>query len=61
MFRILAIHRNGPMDVTDFILMGIKFRLIARSLDAWGYIPWSNWSPSHRLYVQCPWLTLFVK
>jgi hypothetical protein len=61
MFKLLLIKRYSSMDWIDFILFGFKFRLVARPLVLWKYFAWSNWSPSHRLFFQCPWFTLFIK
>jgi hypothetical protein len=61
MFEIISIARIGAEDITDFVLFGKIYRLIARPIKGCKYLHWSRKHPSFSFFVQTHWLTLFSK
>jgi hypothetical protein len=55
-FKIIKMLRSPKNDITDFIFLGQKYRLIARPIVYWRCFPWFR---GKRFLYQCPWLTFF--
>lgn len=61
MLKIIAIARLYDEDVTDFYLLGIKFRLIARPIKLWHYFDFIYlWGKNAKggVFFQAPWVTI---
>lgn len=61
MLKIIAIARLYDEDVTDFYLLGIKFRLIARPIKLWRYFDFIYlWGKNAKggAFFQAPWVTI---
>lgn len=58
-FKIIKMLRSPENDMTDFIFLGQKYRLIARPIKYWKYFPWSRRFHGRKVFYQCPWLTFF--
>jgi hypothetical protein len=55
-FKIIKMLRSPKYDMTNFIFLGQKYRLIARPIKYWKYFPWFR---GKRFFYRCPWLTFF--
>lgn len=61
MLKIIDIVRLYDEDVTDFYLLGIKFRLIARPIRLWHYFDFiCLWGKNAKggVFLQAPWVTV---
>jgi hypothetical protein len=55
-FKIIRMLRSPKNDMTDFIFLGQKYRLIARPIKYWKDFSWFR---GKKVFYQCPWLTFF--